>query len=56
MQLDKFDSVCEEHFRKEDIEFFFETKMPDGTINLMPKSRVNLKRNSIPIKVCIFTL
>ena len=49
--LQECDCLCETHFNEEDIELYFETKMPDGTISRILKERISLKQNAIPKKV-----
>lgn len=42
------DSVCEKHFDETCVYRYFETKMPDGSINLIERGRLSLKKNAIP--------
>ena len=49
--LKECDCLCEKHFIEDDIELYFETKMPDGTISRILKERISLKQNSIPKKI-----
>lgn len=42
------DCVCEKHFDESYLERYFETKMPDGSVNRIQRERVLLKNNAIP--------
>lgn len=42
------DFVCEKHFDETYISRYFETKMPDGSVNLIERGRLLLKKNAIP--------
>jgi len=42
------DNVCEKHFDESQIERYFETKMPDGSVHLIERERILLKKNAIP--------
>lgn len=40
--------VCSEHFKPDEISLFFETKMPNGTIEKIPRDRAKLKEGANP--------
>jgi len=42
------DSVCEKHFDETYISRYFETEMPDGSVNRIERDRLLLKKNAIP--------
>eukprot|EP00102_Acyrthosiphon_pisum_P011852 XP_008180763.1 PREDICTED: uncharacterized protein LOC103308705 isoform X1 [Acyrthosiphon pisum] len=42
------DSVCEKHFDETYLNRYFETKLPDGSINQIKRDRIILKNNAIP--------
>lgn len=42
------DSVCEKHFDETYLNRYFETKLPDGSINQIKRDRIKLKNNAIP--------
>ncbi|XP_015913143.2 uncharacterized protein [Parasteatoda tepidariorum] len=50
-QLRNADHICSRHFKKDDIERFYETKLPDGTIFRLKRERPRLKLGAIP---CLF--
>jgi len=41
------DCVCEKHFDETYINRYFETKLPDGSINKIKRDRIILKNNAI---------
>uniref|UniRef100_A0A2S2NYY9 THAP-type domain-containing protein n=1 Tax=Schizaphis graminum TaxID=13262 RepID=A0A2S2NYY9_SCHGA len=42
------DNVCEKHFDEAYVSRYFETKMPDGSINRIERGRLSLKKNAVP--------
>ena len=48
------DILCEAHFKRKDLQEFFETPMPDRTIHPIRRGQVSLRQNAIPVKVCWF--
>ncbi|CAH1715345.1 unnamed protein product [Aphis gossypii] len=42
------DSVCEKHFDETCVHRYFETKMADGSIHLIERGRLSLKKNAVP--------
>lgn len=40
--------VCELHFAKDDVEWDFITKMPDGTMSIIPRERPKLIEGAVP--------
>ncbi|XP_033211397.1 uncharacterized protein LOC117169231 isoform X2 [Belonocnema kinseyi] len=50
MRLNDVNAICELHFRHEDIELNYVTKMPDGSIHIIPRLKAKLKQNAIPSK------
>ncbi|CAI6362420.1 unnamed protein product [Macrosiphum euphorbiae] len=42
------DSVCEKHFDETYLNRYFETKLPDGSINQIKRDRIVLKNNAVP--------
>lgn len=42
------DRVCSNHFSENDVIKFFETRLPDGTINRIPRDRAKLKDGAVP--------
>lgn len=42
------DNVCEKHFDESEIERYFETNMPDGSVHRIKRERILLKKNAIP--------
>nr|XP_042911894.1 uncharacterized protein LOC107446497 [Parasteatoda tepidariorum] len=50
-KLRNVDFVCAKHFKEDDIERFYETKMPDGSIFRLKRGMPRLKPSAIP---CLF--
>lgn len=42
------DSLCEKHFDETYLNRYFETKLPDGSINQIKRDRIILKNNAVP--------
>lgn len=42
------DSVCEKHFDETYLNRYFETKLPDSSINQIKRDKIKLKNNAIP--------
>ena len=40
--------VCHEHFKIDDFELYYETKMPDGTVSRIKRGRAKLKDDAVP--------
>lgn len=40
--------VCHEHFTIDDFELNYETKLPDGTVSVIPRGKAKLKPNAKP--------
>ena len=52
ISLNENDVLCKAHFKRKDLQEFFETPMPDRKIDLIRRGQVSLRQNAIPVKVC----
>ena len=51
ISLNDVDSLCDAHFQNEDFETHFEIKLTDESIHRIPREKIALKQNAIPMKV-----